>query len=78
MIKDLYGNVAVLKGLYFGDEVYFVADEFWARRMEGDGIITYTIDEMETVKQLDEITKALVHEAKKYGAVVVERLTGVV
>lgn len=78
VIRDMHNRIVAVKGAYQGDEVYFARDERWARSLEADGLVVYTIAETEIVKGLDESTKRLLHEAKRQGAVVVDRLTGMV
>jgi hypothetical protein len=69
----MHNRVVAVKGMYLGDEVYFAKDERWARSLEGDGLVIYTLAETEMVKWLDNPTKRLIHEAKRQGGIVVAR-----
>lgn len=74
-VRDMHNHIVAVKGVYLGDEVYFARDESWARSLEGDGLLVYTLAETEIVKDLDDRTKKLIHEAKRHGAVVIARET---
>ena len=57
-----------IKALYLGDEVYFILDESYRDRAPVNAIV-YTLAEAELLAKKPELTKRMVHQAKKIARV---------
>ena len=54
----------VFKATYLGDEVWFLQDWTYMSRVP-KGVITYTLEEAQTLAKRSEWARRMVHEAKK-------------
>ena len=57
-------NPNCIKALYLGDEVYFILDDSYRDRVPKNAIV-YTLAEAELLAKKPELTKRMVHQAKK-------------
>ena len=61
-------NPNCIKALYLGDEVYFILDESYRDGVPENAIV-YTLAEAELLAKKPELTKRMVHQAKKIARV---------
>ena len=61
-------NPNCIKALYLGDEVYFILDDSYRDRAPVNAIV-YILAEAELLAKKPELTKRMVHQAKKIARV---------
>ena len=61
-------NPNCIKALYLGDEVYFILDDSYRDGVPENAIV-YTLAEAELLAKKPELTKRMVHQAKKIARV---------
>ena len=61
-------NPNCIKALYLGDEVYFILNDSYSDRAPVNAIV-YTLAEAELLAKKPELTKRMVHQAKKIARV---------
>jgi len=61
-------NPNCIKAEYLGDEVYFILDDSYRDRVPENAIV-YTLAEAELLAKKPELTKRMVHQAKKIARV---------